>query len=83
MRPGQKRMAKRDQDNGIVYICKACDMDTYLGKKARRHACIEHIEHYHRDTLDAWAEQMETTPGKQFEFLLVKALAPGIMFKAM
>ena len=75
---GQKRPQQK-----IMYICKACDTDTYLGKKARRDACIEHIEHYHRDKLVAWAEQMETTPGQQFKFLLVKALAPGFMFKAM
>ena len=82
-RRGQKRMEKKDRDNAIVYICKACDMDTYLGEKARRHACIEHIEHYHRNMFVAWADQLETTPGKQFRFLLVKALAPGFMFKAM
>ena len=82
-RPGQKKLEKKDRDNMIVYICKACGMDTYLGKKARRDACIEHIEHYHGEMFLAWAEQLETTPNKQFKFLLTKALAPGFMFKAM
>ena len=82
-RPGQKRMEKKDRDNVVVYMCKACDADTYLGKNARRHACVEHIESFHRGEIEAWAEQLETTPGKDFKFLLAKALAPGFMFKAM
>ena len=79
---GQKKADKKD--NVIMYICKACDTDTYHGgKNSRRYACVEHIERFHCDDFQAWAEKLETASSKHLKSLLDKALAPGFMFKAM
>ena len=74
----------KKKDDVVVYLCRACDMDTHCGKKSPRQACVEHLETFHRNSLHSWAGQLGMRQDdKQFLVFLFKALAPGFMFRAM